>query len=402
MPNALIYSPSFDGHRQIYVFVLAHVLNELGFNLYIAGDSKTRITNSFYIDKLKENENVTFVDTSIYKGNGYYISNEEFVGLQNECKTDLTIFTDADNHISLFNSQIYYKKSRLRGRTVGIFLQPYYSEITGAIGIYRFLKNFKSKLKSDDRLFHELFLKNFKLLDAALFLDENFVSRNSYRQWLPDVFQQYAETLLKDENFKQRVWIDKLNDFKELNKDRFIFLYFGAAQKRRGYDLLLKMAVEQNGCFIHCGLNSYNEKYDINIDELRKTLSNNNRLMETHEYITDPQCIEYFFKSVSHLVLPYRNVHGSSGVMLQALSYGIPVLVPDFGIIGSRVKRHNLGLTFNTEGLSLEEQFKRFIEIPKGFFYESIMNYMHYQSIAQLKKVLVGVFNESNCDIKLP
>ena len=77
--------------------------------------------------------------------------------------------------------------------------------------------------------------------------------------------------------------------------------------------------------------------------------------------------------------------------MLQALTYGIPVLVPDEGIIGYRVKKHNLGLTYNGDCNSLNEQFKKFKEIPKKSFADSIAQYMYHQSVIHLKEVLTNV-----------
>jgi hypothetical protein len=238
-------------------------------------------------------------------------------------------------------------------------------------------------------MFHGFLLKHYRLLDSALYIDENFVAHHKSTQWLPDVFQQFAETLVSNEYLEQRIWIDKLNEFTEKNKGLFIFLYFGTAQKRRGYDLLLKMAIEQNACFVHCGLRDDREKYDYDVDEFRKILYDNKRMMETDQYISDPVCIEHFFKSVSHLVLPYRKFYGSSGVMLQAFTYGIPVLVPEVGIIGYRVKRHNLGLTYKGDFNSLIEQYKKFKEISKNSFADSINLYMHQQSVTNLKEVLV-------------
>jgi glycosyltransferase involved in cell wall biosynthesis len=193
-----------------------------------------------------------------------------------------------------------------------------------------------------------------------------------------------------------------LKDFKERNKERFIFLYFGTAQKRRGYDLLLKMAVEEDACFIHCGLNDQNEKYELDVNALKKDLEKKGRLLETDQYISDPACIESFFRSATHLVLPYQNFWGSSGVMLQALAYGIPVLVPESGIMGYRVKKHKLGLTYNGGINSLTEQFARFKKLPVENFKTAISGYMRYQTSEQLKKVLINIFKGSNQVIEHP
>ena len=394
MQNALIYCQNFEGHRQVYIFVLAHVLKGLGFKIFIAGNTKQILWNSFYIDRVKKSLETKIIDTSNYAEGGNNITPAEFLGLQNECETDLTVFAEADNHILLFVSQISKKKNRFRGKLVGIFLRPfYYYDQIGLLDKLRNIKHLSSRWKNDDQLFHEFFLRRFSLLNVALYTDENFVAHHKYCQWLPDVFQQYADLIVQDEKSEQRAWIGKLDEFKEKNKGRFLFLYFGTAQFRRGYDILLKMAVDNGGCFIHCGLSTGTEKYVHDINELRSSLSKNGRLFETDQYIEDPFCIEYFFKSVSHLVLPYRNFFGSSGVMLQALSFGIPILAPEKGIIGYRIKKYQLGITYNDKNAtSLNTQFDNFKELDPKTFENSIKIYMNYQSAEQLKKILINTF----------
>lgn len=402
--NALIYSAGFDGHRQVYVYVLSHILKENGFNVFVGGNFKEKILDSSYIDKIKKDKSIELIDTSSYRGNGLEITLKEFVQLQDKHSINLTIFTFADHHIELFTSQIGNHKLKLRGRNVGIFLRPFYFyDHFTLLDKLRYIKRLKGNWRSNVRLFHEVLLNRFKLLDKSCHIDEKFVSHHKKAVWLPDVFQQYAETLIKkDEYPDEQRWIDILDSFKLNNKDRFIFLYFGSAQPRRGYDLLLKMAVDYNGCFVHCGLNNEKENYAFKVDELKAILSKEGRILETNQYITDPNCIEHFFKSVTHLVLPYRNFMGSSGVMLQALGYHIPVLVPDKGIIGYRVKHHNLGMVFGSESDTLYTQFDKFIQIPKESYYDTIEKYMNFQSESQLRHVLTHVCNNSEFTIELP
>jgi hypothetical protein len=392
MKNVLLFSPSFVGHRQVYVFVLAVVLRKLGYTIYIAGNFSEKLKSTFYLDKLKFDENIFRIDTIGFKGYGIGITNDELIDLQKKYIINLTVFVEADNHIPLFNSQVLHRNKKFQGRTTGIFLRPFYfyNKLT-FINKLRYLKRLKLKWKSDERFFHEVLNAQFRLLDTSLYIDELFVSKHKKTIWLPDVFQQYADKLVIEEQSTQRIWIDRLNEFKSTNKGRLFLLYFGTPQQRRGYNQLLKIAVDYNACFIHCGLGNNNKEYKSDGDELRSFLEKENRLFETNEYITDPICIEYFFKSVSHLILPYINFYGSSGVMLQALGYNIPVLVPDTGIIGYRVKKHNLGLTYIPG--SFEQQFLTFIKTPKENFSESIEYYMKFQSADRLESVLLNTFN---------
>ncbi len=403
MSNALIFAPSFDGHRQIYVYVLSDILIEMGFKVFVAGNLKGRINDSSYIERLKNDKDVILIDTSVYARGGLGITSEELIQLQEQCNADVTIFPDADHHIPLFNAQLFNKRRKLRGKTVGIFLRPFhfYKKLS-VLNRLKYVKNLPSTWRTDEYLFHEYLLKQFRLMDYALYLDENFVSHHSYTRWLPDVFQSYAEGLIGNENVEERPWIDRLKNFRGVNNGRFVLLYFGTAQKRRGYDLLLKMAVEQDACFIHCGLNDENEKYDFDINALKKDLEKNGRLLETNQYISDPSSIESFFKSATHLVLPYKDFWGSSGVMLQALGYGIPVLVPENGIMGYRVKKYNLGQTYSDGISSLSEQFVKFKALPARSFETSISAYMKYQSPAQLKRALISVFKDSGQIVEHP
>ena len=279
----------------------------------------------------------------------------------------------------------------------------YYYRKTGILDRLRFLKHFPSRWRYDQQLFFDFFLNRFSLLHEALSIDENFVANHQYFKWLPDVFQQYAELILNDKKAEQRIWIEKLSEFKEKNKGRFLFFYFGTAQPRRGYDILLKLAEENEGCFIHCGLRDNNVNFTIDINQIRSSLSIDGRLFETDEYIADPLCIEYFFKSVSHLILPYRNYFGSSGVMLQALDYGIPVLSPENGIIGHRIKNYRLGITYDDKDFSsLRTQFDSFKDLNPKIFENEIKLYMNFQTTDQLKKVLINSFTGTNESIKHP
>lgn len=406
MQNALIFSPSFDGHRQVHVFVMVQVLEELGFNIFIAGNTQEKISNSFYIDKLKNKPAIRILDTNNYSDGGLKITLSEFVELQNKCEANLTIFAEADNHISLFNSQIFKKKSRLRGKVIGTFLRPfYYYRKTPFLDKLRFIKHFFSRWKKDEKLFFTFILKRFSLLDVSLSIDENFADHHPKFTWIPDVFQQYAEIIIKkNESPAQGEWIEKLKAFKEKNKDRFPFLYFGTAQYRRGYDVLLKLAEETGGCFIHCGLRDPDAKFSYNTDEIKSKLKNEGRLFETNEYIEDPVCIEYFFRSVSHLILPYtRNFFGSSGVMSQALEYGIPILAPDSGIMGHRIKKHRLGQTYSTSKKdSLKLAFNDFKNMSPNEFRKDIRSYMKTQSTEYLRSTLLNSFGHPSKKLTNP
>ena len=126
MSNVLIFSPGFDGHRQIYVYVMSEILKEMGYKVFIAGDLKGKLSDSSYVDRLKKDADVTLIDTSAYLRGGLGITSDKMIELQDKCNANLTVFPEADHHIRLFTAQIFNKKRRLKGKTIGIFLRPFH------------------------------------------------------------------------------------------------------------------------------------------------------------------------------------------------------------------------------------------------------------------------------------
>lgn len=390
MSNALIYSAGFDGHRQVYVFVLSKILKESGYKVFIAGNICEELSDSTYLNKLKEDSAIDFIDTSGYAEGGLKINLAEIINIQTDKKIGLTIFAEGDHHIQVFTAQLLKKRGkRLVGKNVAIFLRPFFLyRRVGFIGWLRYIKGLKANFFKDERVFHSFLSRIFKLLDSSLYIDEFFTSKHSFSTWMPDVFQQYAETIITEEYSEQRRWIPIIDEFKTKNDGNFMILYFGTSQKRRGYDVLLKLAVKEGACFIHCGLNTDDGKFDNDVESLKSDLAKNGRLLETNEYISDPTCIESFFKLATHILLPYRDFYGSSGVMLQALTYGIPVLVPKGGLMAYRVKKHKLGMVYNGTEKSLIERFAKFRNTSPKDYSIFIENYMRSQTNDKLEQVL--------------
>ena len=395
MQNAMIYSENLNGHRQVYVFVIATILYKLGYKVVVVANFSQNVSNSFYIDQFKLIDNLDTIDIGLPPYNGI-VNVSKIIKLQKSNQITISIFSDADHHISLFNQQLFSGKKKLIGRNIGIFIRPFYFYHKHSIWErLKYIINLRNNWRFDARLFHEFFSTRFNLLNCALHIDDNFASFHKKVSWIPDVFQQFADKVIINECASQRNWIEKINDFKSRNNGNFIVLYFGTANQRKGYDVLLKLADDNNACFIHCGLNDSSQEYNIDVENIKKKLEEEDRLLETNEFISDPLTIEWFFKSTTHLVLPYRNFLGSSGIMLQALGYGVPVLVPDYGLMGFRVKKYNLGLTFSKTAIDLNDQFLNFIHTPIEVFANSIRDYMKIQSVNHLEEVLSNVLKKA-------
>jgi hypothetical protein len=210
---------------------------------------------------------------------------------------------------------------------------------------------------TDPYVFHERLMPHFGLLDAALCLDEVFVgSHGRPYEWLPDIYASFAE-----EDWRvteaERLWLARLREFCGRRHESQVLVYYGTAQVRRGYPLLLRLAVDLEAGFVHCGARPSVDDPQGEVAGFRERLAERGALFETDAYLPSFGVAREFMSAASCAILPYRRHYVSSGVMLQALQAGRPVLVPERGLMGWRTQQFGLGRTFaegSYEGLRRE------------------------------------------------
>ena len=363
--KALIFSPSLEGHRQVYAHYLIEALLNRGNFVNLVSDPCISRNDYPYLTIYNSNPLVQFIEIP----NALQFSLQNLKVLQRKLSAELTIFAEADNHLKLLNEQWLPRSQRLIGKNLGIFIRsinyPRLPKIwTNPVNILRFMKHFPANWIIDPVIFHEFTLPKFKLLDAALTLDEEYVDSHLKPYiWLPDIVFPFFPDDPTNAISERQHWEPLLSSFIERNKGREVLLYFGEAQRRKGYDTLLKLACEENCCFVHCGLSSYPEKYEIDINGLKNTLDARGLLFETKAYIQSYSAMKLFFESCHYILFPYRGHFGSSGVMLQSVHFGRPVLVPDQGLMGSRTSRHHLGFNYNPDNYEdLKEKWNQIRE----------------------------------------
>ena len=402
-PTALVFSANLDGHRQVWAAILADVLVQMGFHVVIAGQltSEGRPLEIEQLAPHRGNPRVKLlhVEDALLALLG--TNPPAFRKLQEEIEAEVTIFAEADNHLSLLSSQVVPGVATLRGRRVGLFLRdsnyiypsPASRDLRQRL---RRIRHLPEEWRNDPVVFHEFLLPRFRPLDAALTLDEYYVAgHRKTHQWLPDPYRPFGREASEEDVREDELWAGAIDRFLAQNGGRFVFLYFGTAQERRGYDTLLKLAVEENGCFIHCGRRDDSREYRWDVAALRDTLSRDGAILETHRYIVGELAIRRFFTATDRIVLPYRRHMGSSGVMLYAISFGRPVLVPDEGLMARRVRDHALGMTYCPDDFdSLRSQFRAFQRMPAAAFRDTTEKFgeafAEEKIVAALQQALSG------------
>ncbi len=340
------------------------------------------------IQPLALRANVQLVDTRSFSGTGNpHLSAEELVELQLHFGTDTTLFIEADKSKAEFFRIAAGQAPRLRGRNLGIFANtaewfPGEDSFTGvrrrlvAPTVRTTLGNVKRAIfnrRQSARYFYEKTIIAPGVLDEVLVKDERLAKwRGPPVQWMPEISRPTGALETPEESAEYSRRRGEIETFLASNRDREPVLYFGDAVYYKGYDLFLEfVAATPSTCAIHAG-RPYNSQqwscFRCDVKGLRAQLKNENRLYETNAYVHMQRLKELVFGSIRLYITTHR-LTLSSATVIQALELGKPVLVPDRGLLGYRVREHNLGDVYSYENLSdLKQKAKRLWRSDLGRF----------------------------------
>lgn len=372
MKRVLLYSPDVIGHPRVYCRVIADALagQDCELTLAMGFTDAAGLADSPDLHPLVGRKGVTLLDTREASAYGKpHLSAEELVRLQRDIQVDTTLFIDADKSASDFRRISERAAPRLHGRNLGIFAgtaewYPGEDSYTGkpltlrAPTVRTTLGNIKRAIfnRTDTRAyFYEKVLIAHRLLDEIIVKDERLAQwRGAPVSWMPEISRPSAAPETEQESAEYDHWAQRLDDFRQAHQGREPVLYFGDAAYYKGYDLFLEFVARNPNTFaIHAG-RSYDPAdavhFKYNVEGLRAQLKAEGRLLETNAYVHTQRLKELFFGFVRVYLTTHR-LALSSSTMLQALELGIPVVVPDRGLIGWRVKQHGLGGVYSYEDL---------------------------------------------------
>jgi len=348
----LIYSPHTGGHRQVYCNVIADWALDSGMEvlLYVGSDwcnsENPSGKISPYIEVYKNNPNVSIINCNIYKNNHnislinlaqnpFSVSDSRhLIYMENKLNPDLVFVIAGDE----FNHSPYSILKNLAGvkkhssKWIAIFISPY------CYPSDNWLKRNILKIALKQKVKH---------FDIRYWLDEYFVNdttiKNSF--WLPDISKSFNYNENHTDKETESL-CSRIDNFLSNNKGKEILLFFGSYFNRKGFDFLLELALnDKQFVILRAGDTSESDRSPYFADKMI-TLENNGQLLNIPTFIESPVVIEKLFNVTNFIPLPYRNHYSSSGVMLQAMEFGKPVIVPDVGLMGGRVTHNNIGITY--------------------------------------------------------
>jgi len=132
-----------------------------------------------------------------------------------------------------------------------------------------------------------------------------------------------------------------------LPQDRFIFLHYGTSSRRKGLHLVARAAAtlesDQDFMFACAGkcAGDADSRDDLQL------LQNQGRATLFNRHIDDAE-EKLLLAATDAVVLAYSGHYGSSAILSRAAAANRWVIASDEGLVGHRVRNHNLGLTFKT------------------------------------------------------
>lgn len=130
-----------------------------------------------------------------------------------------------------------------------------------------------------------------------------------------------------------------------LPEDRFVFLFYGGAYRRKGLHLAaaaMENMTGANHAFLLCaGLQSRDEKLARALAKLEAA----GRAKIINRYVTDDE-EKQLFAACDAVLLPYLRHPVASGVLSRAAGAGKPVVASDEYLLGHVLRQYGMGLLF--------------------------------------------------------
>jgi glycosyltransferase involved in cell wall biosynthesis len=259
----------------------------------------------------------------------------------------------------------------------GIIYLVYLYRWKNASFLLKCLDVFKYLLLTKFLVFDKIYILNDK--SSALYLNKQYQTNKFY--YLPDPFVlQTLNKSIKYENLK-------------IDEEAIVFLHFGALTERKGsMDILQAISLMNTTknikplCFIFAGQVMNDIKNDFY--SLIESVNNDVKI-----YVYDEFCsyefIGYLCNRSDYILIPYKNVLQSSGVIAYASYYKKPVIGPYEGLLGKLIRKYKLGITLKAIS---PESLIIFFENVSRYKSKVSQKYLENNTITNFQKIL---FNDN-------
>lgn len=353
----MIFDIDISGHHLEYII---HIFKYLEIQEKFITDNYIFVVNPLFLDEVQKH----FQSEIINKLNIIPIQNKELHKIENTRKVKTTFFQsiyaaflvrkyalklNIDECIILdidllYKGLILHKFFKIKIN--GIWFHPNIRIPNNNLKniILKFLKSFFLKIILISNNIQTIFILN----DKSSCIELNKITRSSIFTYLPDPIN--TTTINNKSEDSIPILIDK---------NKTIFLLFGAISERKG--VLLILDAIQNHISIKdleriqlLIIGKIGDDIKDQFYEKTKTINETKRF---YPIIID-KFIEYsqisnIFSNSDYILMPYINFYGSSGILNYAVYFNKPIITGKDGLIAEIVKENKLGLitTLNSESL---------------------------------------------------
>ena len=368
--RAVVFCPDIGGHRQIYCCVISDWFLRSGFSVILAAgrsDNNEPAVMMPLIGALAERDEVMVLDlgdttnsdlipgrwVNVLRAVEDRFSPEwTFLPTGDELRISLGGLGDAPGSDKVRRAAVFIHSDHCYPHDSShkrLFLRPYH-------WVRWRVYQVKENLYFTDRVWSSLGLSVAFSTNPDCF--RKATSPRFY--YLPEVYHAWGFDHLKEQTQIRQLCLE-YRDFLATHPGKDVLLYYGGWAARRGYDELLHLAsTEPNTLFVSCGRPTASDQFRYDVRSLRSELRRQDRIFEVElPFLPENEFFELLYKSCNFILLPYNNFYGNSGIMVQATSFGKPVLVPSIGYMKSMVKQFGIGLTYrNNNDADFVRQFK--------------------------------------------
>lgn len=178
-------------------------------------------------------------------------------------------------------------------------------------------------------------------------LNDNSAAQALNRIWKTNRFKYLPDPFVPIDSNKTTDLRESLN----INKEKIVYLHFGAMSERKGTLDIFKMIENTPSCNL--------EKYCIIFagkvgDDIKEQFYNKyHSLKDKIQIIVEDDFVDYerigsYLITCDAVLLPYHYVNVSSGVIGYCAQFGKPAIATNKGLIGKLVRKNRIGKLVNT------------------------------------------------------
>lgn len=350
--NILIYEPHISGHHREYILHLLHFIH--------SGNPSKYNDIHFYLNS----EFKAIIESSFNGINAQFISTDEYplfkelIPYIKENKIDHFFFMYIDNELNQTQNIQFLHQNNIK--ISGIYFRPYLRISTPKSGLWKRLKYFRIQA-----------IQKFYLNRSASKINELFILNDH------DALSQFSST---NKIQKMKFLCDPMEHFKVgdgkkerealgIKNDAKVILSFGSQGERKNALMLVRsmdnLGNQYKAPFTLCIVGKFSDTtYEKQVIELAKNIEAKHQhlnIIIVNKFADKDE----FFNIADVVAVPYIDFFFSSGIFINAVHYGKPILTSNFGLIELLTQKYNIGKVIDPyQPESLADGIKYLFENP--------------------------------------